>query len=782
MKKTQPIIAVKDVGIPVDEEDKPPSLCFSELLQPEPERIGKSLIPISSHSLHMLNSYFPGTTLEEWNSWEWQVRNSFTDLAGLQKILSLSEEEYRAFEKNSHHLPVRITPYYAALLDPQNPLQSLRRSVIPVMAEQFTAPWESTDPLGESTQCRVPGIIHRYPDRVLFLVTGFCASYCRYCTRSRLVGDDKKNHLDQNHWEEALAYIESTPAVRDVLLSGGDPLTISDRKIGYLLTRLRQIPHVEVVRIGTKVPVVLPQRITPELIRVLKKHPVLWMSIHFTHPDEITPEVSAACKRLADAGIPLGSQTVLLKGINDSVETMKKLVHRLMQIRVRPYYLYQCDPIAGSSHFRTPVNKGLEIIQGLKGHTSGYAVPHYVIDAPGGGGKIPLLPEYYVGQEGDEVVLRNYEGKLYRYPNPKVTVEPDSQLHLERPNRLKIGLTYDLRDDYLAEGYGEEETAEFDKAETIDAIENALRRLGYYPERIGNIKQLVRKLGSGKQKPWDLVFNICEGMIGTGREAQVPGLLDAYGIPYTFSDSVLLALTLDKGLTKRVIRDLGVPTPDFVIVNTMADLSRVNLPFPLFAKPLAEGTGKGISPMSKCNSMKELTALCQELLTKFKQPVLVETYLPGREFTVGIVGTGDEAEVIGVVEVVLKSNAESFAYSYKNKENCEELVLYSLAEGEIEAKCSEVALMAWTGLGCRDAGRVDLRLDAKGIPNFIEVNPLAGLHPQHSDLPIICNAKGISFDELMNRIIKSALRRIPGSSTQHSDRTVQTINHLQIAY
>ncbi len=445
MKKTQPFIAVKDVGIPADEEDKPPSLCVSELLQREPDGIGKSPIPISSNSFRMLNSFFPGTTLEEWNSWEWQVRNSFTDFAGLQKILSLSEEEYRAFENNHQHLPLRITPYYAALLDPQNPLQSLRRSVVPVMAEQFTAPWESNDPLGESTHCRVPGLIHRYPDRVLFLVTGFCSSYCRYCTRSRLVGENKKNQLNQSHWEKALAYIQSTPTVRDVLLSGGDPLTLSDRKIGYLLDRLRQIPHVEVVRIGTKVPVVLPQRITPELVRVLKKHPALWMSIHFTHPDEITPEVSAACRRLSDTGIPLGSQTVLLKGINDSVDTMKKLVHGLMKIRVRPYYLYQCDPIAGSSHFRTPVEKGLEIIQGLRGHTSGYAVPHYVIDAPGGGGKIPLLPEYFVGQEGDEVVLRNYEGKLYRYPNPKVTVEPDSQLYLERQNKPGIESTYDLR-------------------------------------------------------------------------------------------------------------------------------------------------------------------------------------------------------------------------------------------------------------------------------------------------------------------------------------------------
>jgi lysine 2,3-aminomutase len=761
LKRTQHSIAVRDVGIPADEEDKPPSSCLSGLLEKEPELGCKSPISISSQSLRILQNFFPGTTLDQWNSWEWQVRNSFTDLKGLRKVISLSGEEARAFRLYRHNLPLRITPYYAGLLDPKNPLQPLRRSVIPVMAEQMTAPWESVDPLGESTHCRVPGVIHRYPDRVLFLVTSRCASYCRYCTRSRLVGDQQHDYGHTGQWEEAFSYIQSNPDIRDVLISGGDPLILSDNNIHYLLSRLKQIPHVEMVRIGTKVPVVLPHRITPELVEILKKFPPLWMSIHFTHPDEITPETTAACGRLVEAGIPLGSQTVLLKGINDSVETMKQLVHRLLQIRVRPYYLYQCDPIAGSSHFRTPVEKGLEIIRGLRGHTSGYAVPHYVIDAPGGGGKIPLLPEYYIGRQGSEVLLKNYEGKIYRYPD--VTVEPGTGL--EARGKFRIGLTYDLRDDYLAEGYGEEETAEFDRADTIEAIENALSRLGYFPERIGNIKHLVKKLSSNTHKPWDLVFNICEGMWGMGREAQVPGLLDAYGIPYTFSDGTVLALTLDKALTKQVIRDLGLPTPDFLLVRKMEDLSRLNLAFPLFAKPVGEGTGKGIGPLSKCNSMEELAALCQELLTKFKQPVLVETYLPGREFTVGIIGTGDEAKAVGVMEVVLKANAEANAYSYNNKENCEELVLYHTVDGDIAEKCRELAVKAWRGLGCRDAGRIDLRLDAQGIPNFLEVNPLAGLHPQHSDLPIICSFVGIAYDELMSSIIKSALKRIPAAST-----------------
>lgn len=335
----------------------------------------------------------------------------------MERILRLSEEERAGLSGQPGSLPVGITPYYASLLDPKDPTQPLRRTVVPVSAELRVASGESEDPLGEDEDSPVPGVVHRYPDRVLFLVAGFCPSYCRYCTRSRMVGAAGSQHSDPAHWERAIRYIERTTEVRDVLLSGGDPLTLSDEKLEWLLSRLHRIPHVEIVRIGTKVPVVLPQRITAKLARMLRSFHPLWMSIHFTHPDELTPEAGQACGRLADAGIPLGSQTVLLAGVNDDVETMKRLVHGLLRFRVRPYYLYQCDPIRGSSHFRTPVSKGLEIIEGLRGHTSGYAVPTYVIDAPGGGGKIPLLPDYVVGRENGNLVLRNYEGKVFAYPD-----------------------------------------------------------------------------------------------------------------------------------------------------------------------------------------------------------------------------------------------------------------------------------------------------------------------------------------------------------------------------
>ena len=338
-------------------------------------------------------------------------------MGGLERIIRLSNDERLALICEGHSLPVAITPYYASLLDKHDSQQPLRRTVVPVMTENLRSAGESEDPLGEDHDSPVPGVVHRYPDRALFLVTEFCSTYCRYCTRSRLVGKSHRMGFQKKQWDQAIAYIQATPAIRDVLLSGGDPLTLPDEKLEYLLSRLRQIPHVEMLRIGTKIPVVLPHRITPALTRMLRRYHPLWLSIHFTHPAELTPEVREACTRLADAGIPLGSQTVLLAGVNDRVETMKDLVHGLMRIRVRPYYLYQCDPILGSSHFRTPVEKGLEIIRGLRGHTTGYAVPSFVIDAPGGGGKIPLLPEYLVGREDQDLLLKNYADRIYRYPD-----------------------------------------------------------------------------------------------------------------------------------------------------------------------------------------------------------------------------------------------------------------------------------------------------------------------------------------------------------------------------
>jgi D-alanine-D-alanine ligase len=323
---------------------------------------------------------------------------------------------------------------------------------------------------------------------------------------------------------------------------------------------------------------------------------------------------------------------------------------------------------------------------------------------------------------------------------------------------MKIGITYDLRNDYLAEGYGEEETAEFDHSQTIEAIEDALQALGYETDRIGHVRTLARRLVADDH--WDLVFNIAEGLRGLGREALVPALLDAWNIPYTFSDPLVLSLTLHKGMTKRVIRDLGIPTPDFAVVETPEEIKAVALPFPLFAKPVAEGTGKGVTAASKIENRAHLENVCRELLATYHQPVLVENFLPGREFTVGIIGTGAEAFAPGAMEVLLTEKAEQGVYSYANKENWHGRIEYRLASDAMAIAARETALAAWRGLGCRDAGRIDLRVDTNGTPNFIEVNPLAGLRPEHSDLPILCELAGMPYRELIAGIMRSALKRI----------------------
>jgi lysine 2,3-aminomutase len=379
----------------------------------------KRLTRTVSKSTAFRQIFFPDTTRKEWNDWRWQIRNRICSYKQLGKILDLSACERQYLEIPRLKLPVAITPYYMSLLQNNDPDYPLRRTVVPTSHELLKMPGESDDPLGEEERSPVPGLVHRYPDRVLLLVLDFCSTYCRYCTRSRVVGHSAI-HPGKARLEMAIDYIRSKPEIRDVLISGGDPLTLNDERLDWLLVRLRQIPHVEIIRIGTKIPAVLPQRITPKLVRMLRKYHPLLMSLHFIHPDECTPEAYRACAMLANAGIPLGSQTVLLKGINDNVDTMKELVHHLLRMRVRPYYLYQCDPISGSSHFRTPVEKGLEIIRGLRGFTSGYAVPTYVIDAPGGGGKIPLMPDYVVGRNEDSLLLANYENRLFRYPDPAV--------------------------------------------------------------------------------------------------------------------------------------------------------------------------------------------------------------------------------------------------------------------------------------------------------------------------------------------------------------------------
>ncbi|GAA0721533.1 lysine 2,3-aminomutase [Clostridium malenominatum] len=363
-------------------------------------------------------------TEEEWNDWKWQVRNRITTVEQLKKVINLLPEEEGAIDKCLESLRMGISPYYATLINPNDLNDPIRKQAVPTIQELCFSEADMNDPLHEDATSPVPGLTHAYPDRVLFLITDMCSMYCRHCTRRRFAGHTD-SFMPNERIEMALDYIRNTPVVRDVLLSGGDGLMVSDDKLEYIIKNLREIPHVEIIRIGSRIPVVNPMRITDDLVNMLKKYHPIWLNTHFNHPNEITEASIKACEKLANAGIPLGNQSVLLRGVNDCVNIQKDLVNKLVKMRVRPYYLYQCDLSQGIEHFRTKVSKGIEIIEGLRGHTSGYCVPTFVVDAPGGGGKIPVMPQYVISQSPSKVVLRNYEGVITTYTEPASFEEID---------------------------------------------------------------------------------------------------------------------------------------------------------------------------------------------------------------------------------------------------------------------------------------------------------------------------------------------------------------------
>jgi lysine 2,3-aminomutase len=369
----------------------------------------------SLENWHKGQGHWESVPTDDWNSWKWQLKNRITKLEHLEQYMELTAEERAGCLFAKDKLAMAVTPYFFNLIDPENPNCPVRRQVIPRSGEMQTAPEEMLDPVGEENTKPVDGIVHRYPDRVLFLVTDRCAAYCRYCTRSRLVSNAQDYNFHPE-FESGLEYIRKHSEIRDVLLSGGDPLLLSDRKIDYLLGELKRIPHVEFVRIGSRIPVFLPQRITPELCEIFKKHGPVWISIHVNHPNECTLALRDACEQLTYAGVPIGNQSVLLREVNDNAEVMQSLIHRLLMMRVRPYYLYQCDLITGSAHLRADPRKGIEIIRSLRGHTTGYSIPQFVIDAPGGGGKIPINPDYVKEITNEAIVMRNFNGDEYRYP------------------------------------------------------------------------------------------------------------------------------------------------------------------------------------------------------------------------------------------------------------------------------------------------------------------------------------------------------------------------------
>ncbi len=443
-----------------------------------------------SRKVYTRAAYWRDVSDEDWMDWRWQMSHRLNTLEELDNVINLTKSEKKALEKKGL-FRVDITPYFASLIDPDDPLCPVRKQVIPTSQE--VVPFQSMmeDSLAEDKHSPVPGLVHRYPDRVLMLVTTQCASYCRYCTRSRIVGDPSQT-FSRKEFEAQIEYIEKTPQIRDVLLSGGDPMVLAPKLLDMILSRLRDIPHVEIIRIGSRVPVFLPMRVTDEFCQMISKYHPFWLNIHVNHPKEITPELAEACDRLLKAGVPLGNQSVLLAGVNDSVHIQRKLVHELVKIRVRPYYLYQCDLVAGSGHFRTTISKGIEIMEGLRGHTSGYSIPAYVVDAPGGGGKIPIMPNYVLAQAPGKVVLRNFEGFITTYEEP-IDYDPHEIKHLEsqierRPEPGQEGLLELLE--------GERLTIEPQGFDVVRARGGKEHRL-----RSGELAHKWQPLGVGTIKP-----------------------------------------------------------------------------------------------------------------------------------------------------------------------------------------------------------------------------------------------------------------------------------------
>lgn len=727
-------------------------------------------------------------------AWQLQLQAARTTRESFEDVLDPSDERLACFDEVAARYPVSVPPYYMSLIDVRDPNDPIGRIALPDVRELSSCPSLLRDPLEEEEDMPVERLVHRYGDRALLLATSTCAMYCRFCTRKRLAGREG-GRISSKNLEAVVAYLKAHPEVRDVIVSGGDPLTLADAQLAKILAALRTVPSIEILRIGTRTPAVLPQRITPSLARMLAKFQPLFLNTHFNHPRELTPEALEALGRLADAGIPLGNQSVLLAGVNDRPEILAELFRKLLAARVRPYYLYQCDLTEGVEHLRTPLARGIEIMEALRGRLSGLAIPTFVVDAPHGGGKIPLCPQYIVSLAPGRTVLRNYAGQMVAYPDPLPGVSrqdgggtihdgvsallsgardqlgsrPESQESRRRTNvarsqlnvagHMTVGLAFNVkRTDSLVD----DREAEFDSPRTIDAVETALRDHGHQVVRLEADATFPTRLADSRV---DVVFNIAEGFVGRCREAHVPAVCEMLGIEYTGSDPLTLAAGLDKAVSKRLLREASVPTPAFFLVNGSPMKVPQGFAFPAIVKPNAEGSSKGIGLSSVAHDAQQLAQIVADLRGRYGRsiPVIVETFVKGREVTVGLLAKGGKLAALDPMEVVFLQDDGMRIYGYDLKQNWDGKLTYQcparLDEKHLRA-CRSVAEQAARTLGCRDVARVDLRLDSEGVPWVIEVNPLPGLTPSYSDIVMIAEASGMSYRDLIARILESAVARV----------------------
>ena len=663
--------------------------------------------------------------------------------------------DMRDITRVKRRYPMKISQYYLGLIEAKD--DPIWRQCVPSI-EEFQDEVNVEDPLHEEEHAKTPYLVHKYPDRVLLLVSNKCAMFCRFCTRKRKVG--RTTQIPMDEIMRSIDYIRDHPEVRDIIVSGGDPLTRTDRDIERILGALRAIPHVEVIRIGTRMPCVDPKRITKRLVNMLKKYHPLYMNIHFNHPREVTPEVAQACGMLADAGIPMGSQTVLLRGVNDSPEVMTELMHRLLAVRVKPYYIYQCDLVRGAEHFRTSMAEGLNVIKRMQGYTSGLCVPHFVVDTAGG--KIPVSPQYVRQLRPGEAVLTNYLDEEYTVPDPAVASPPAERA----PRPYRIGITFNMKRQAPG-GETDDLYAEFDDPETIEAIRAAIASVGYETVLIEADDDLVEDL---KRERPDFVFNIAEGLHGDARESQVPAVLDMLRIPYSGSGVLTQALTLNKARKKEVLLHNGVPTPGFRLFSSPREVNGHGLRFPLIVKPNSEGSSKGITNDSLVFDDESLKRQVTRIITNYTQPALVEEYIDGREFTVALIGNG-HPRVLPIVEVtydhlpegVHRFDSFEAKWEYDSPErNVDPLRCPAPLGDEQRRRIEEVAVATYRVLGCVDLCRIDMRLDAEGVPHVFDVNALPGLIPdprENSRFPRACFTAGMTYDRMVLEVLHTAMRR-----------------------
>ncbi|MBN2142560.1 KamA family radical SAM protein [Candidatus Woesearchaeota archaeon] len=677
----------------------------------------------------------------------------------MKTFLEKFPEEAENIQKVRKVYPMRVSNHFLNLIQEKD--DPIWKQVIPDIAELEDNSNEE-DPLHEEKYTPVPCLVHRYPDKVLLLVSNKCATYCRFCTRKRKVGKDVP--ITKEMITNAINYIADHKKIRDVIVSGGDPLMLTDEMLEFVLQSLRDIPHIEIIRIGTRIPSSMPSRVTPELAQMIAKYHPVYVNVHFNHPMEITEESKRACSLLANAGIPLGNQSVLLKGVNDKPAILKELFQKLVAMRVKPYYLYQADLVKGTEHFRTDVETGLRIMEKIQGHTSGLCMPQFAIDVVGGG-KVPLLPANLQFQKGDLYVLRNFEGKLVEYRDPK---RREYKKRALQRDHFKMGIVFNLKRE-IEKGMPEDQFAEYDDISVPLAMKSALEKKGIQTDVLETDENLYERLKSGQ---YDLIFNFSEGVsIGGGaRESEVPAMLDALGIPYTGSGVLTHAIVLDKARTKDLLTLHRIPNARYHLLHSGNEKINPNMTFPMFVKPNREGSSKGIKNNALVNNERELRKIAKWVIKTYNQPALVEEYLDGREFTVSIIGN-ENPKVLPLVEVTFdylpphinKFDSYEVKWFWDNPSNpIDPVVCPAKVSKELQKQIEEVCLKTYKALSIHDFCRMDVRLDKDGVPHIIEVNAIPGLLPDpldNSRFPKSCYALGMTYDDIIYSVVAESMKR-----------------------